>query len=65
MMVCWHCDKELDLSYHTDDFMTKVYHCEDCDRWYEMKKEKPKLNAAVPVMFTEMQEPPLEVKKAA
>ncbi len=56
-MTCWHCEKELDFCYQTADFITKVYHCADCERWYELRKEKPKLNAAVPVRFLEIETP--------
>ncbi len=64
-MICWHCEKELELSYQTSDFALKVYHCEDCDSWYELRKQKPRLNAAVPVMVTEIDPPIDTVQQAA
>jgi transcription elongation factor Elf1 len=57
-MTCWHCNKELDINYQAKDFSFKFYHCSICDSWYEMRKEKAKLNAAVPVRFYELQTPP-------
>lgn len=32
----------------------KFYHCSDCDKWYEMRKEKVKVNGAMPVRFFEL-----------
>ena len=64
-MNCWHCEKELEFSYASSDFTVKVYTCADCDTWYEIRKEKTKLNAAVPVMMSEIDAPLEAVPKAA
>ena len=56
-MNCLHCNESLEISYHTADFVSKVYHCEDCDRWFEIRKEKPLPNAAVGVMVSEIEAP--------
>ena len=57
-MTCWHCKNDLDINYQSNDFTFKYYYCLSCDKWYEMKKQKSRLNGAVPVKFTEMESPP-------
>lgn len=57
-MTCWHCNNELDINYQSTDFTFKFYHCSFCDKWYEMRKEKVRLNGSVPVTFSEMDDPP-------
>ncbi|CAN5590688.1 hypothetical protein BH10ACI1_BH10ACI1_35690 [soil metagenome] len=52
-MICWHCDKELELNFTTVDF-EKYYHCAKCEKWYEMSKERAKINGSVPVKFVEL-----------
>ena len=52
-MLCWHCDKELVLDFTTENF-EKYYHCEVCEKWYEMSKERAKINGAVPIKFVEL-----------
>lgn len=52
-MICWHCDKELEFDYQTADLI-KFYHCPLCDKWYEMRKEKERVNGAVPIRFFEL-----------
>ncbi len=64
-MNCWHCEKELEFCYQTADFSTKVYTCSDCDAWYEIRKQKPKSNASVPMMMFEIEPPKDTVIKAA
>jgi hypothetical protein len=56
-MTCWHCSKELVLNSPVEE-SHKFYHCTQCDRWYEMFKEKVKINGAVPVKFMEMETSP-------
>lgn len=56
-MICWHCDHELVFKNETANF-EKFYHCESCDRWYEMRKDKVRTNAAVPVRFFELETRP-------
>lgn len=56
-MVCWHCDKELEFNFQSAD-MFKFYHCERCDKWYEMRKDKERVNGAVPVRFFELESRP-------
>ena len=52
-MICWHCEKQLVLnSTATDSF--KFYHCPDCEKWYELRKEKERVNGAVPVRIVEL-----------
>lgn len=64
-MMCWHCDHELVLSYETVEF-EKIYHCEGCDRWYELRKDKVRTNAAVPMRFFELEsEPQIPVPEVA
>jgi hypothetical protein len=57
-MTCWHCNKELDINYEASDYTFKFYHCSYCDKWYEMRKEKVKHNAAAPVRFDELKTAP-------
>ncbi len=57
-MKCWHCDKELAINYQSTDFTFKFYHCEYCDKWYEMRKEKAKINGAVPIRYSELDNQP-------
>ena len=52
-MNCWHCEKELELNFTTENF-EKYYFCAVCEKWYEMSKEKAKINGAVPVKFVEL-----------
>jgi len=56
-MMCWHCQEELEFNYQTSDAL-KLYHCSSCDKWYEMRKEKAKVNGAVPVLFLELESRP-------
>ena len=56
-MKCWHCNNELEFSYQTADLVTKVYECKSCGSWYELRKEKARLNAAVPVLMSEIESP--------
>ncbi len=53
-MTCWHCDNELEFNNQTVDF-SKLYHCSGCDKWYEMRKEKARVNGAVPVRVFELE----------
>jgi len=65
-MNCLHCNEELEFSYQTADLVTKVYHCSACDIWYELRKQKARRNAAVPMLFSEIEPPKhLEFPKAA
>jgi len=57
-MTCWHCKSELDINYQSNDFKFKFYHCDLCDKWYEMRKEDSKLNGAVPIKFEELTSKP-------
>jgi hypothetical protein len=52
-MKCWHCENELVLNFTGEEF-EKFYHCAICEKWYEMYKEKVKINGAVPVRFVEL-----------
>lgn len=56
-MLCWHCDHELVFKRETADF-EKFYHCESCDKWYEMRKDKVRTNAAVPMRIFELEHKP-------
>lgn len=56
-MNCWHCSNRLEFNSGTMD-TSQIYHCESCDKWYEMKKDKERLNGAVPVRFTELESYP-------
>jgi len=53
-MTCWHCDNELKFNNQTVDF-SKLYHCSSCDKWYETRKEKERVNGAVPVRMFELE----------
>ncbi len=57
-MMCWHCNKELEFDFQTEDYSMKFYHCSNCDKWYELRKEKVKVNGAMPVKFFELNAPP-------
>ncbi len=56
-MNCWHCDNELEFDSQTTD-VSKFYHCADCGKWYELKKERERVNGAVPVRFMELEAAP-------
>lgn len=56
-MLCWHCNSELRFDFQESDSF-KFYHCSNCDKWYEMRKEKSKINGAVPIRFFELQSNP-------
>jgi len=56
-MTCWHCDNELEFNNQTVDLL-KLYHCSGCDKWYEMRKEKERVNGAVPVKVFELESRP-------
>ena len=56
-MMCWHCSNELESNLETTD-LSKIYHCQVCDRWYELRKEKERVNGAVPVRFFELETSP-------
>ncbi len=55
-MTCLHCNNELEFNSQTDDSL-KFYRCAVCDIWYQMRKEKEKVNGAVPVRFIELENP--------
>ncbi len=57
-MTCWHCNNELDVNYQSKDFEFKFYHCSFCDKWYEMRKVKARVNGAVPIQFNELEAEP-------
>jgi hypothetical protein len=57
-MTCWHCDNELDKNYQSSDFTFKFYHCSYCDKWYELRKQKSRVNGAVPVKMQELENQP-------
>ncbi|NNE99177.1 MAG: hypothetical protein HKN25_09180 [Pyrinomonadaceae bacterium] len=57
-MTCWQCKSELSLVYEAADYTMKLYHCDTCERWYEMKKDKEKVNSSVPIKFFELDSPP-------
>jgi hypothetical protein len=57
-MMCWHCDSELEFNYQSTVDAFKLYHCETCDKWYEMRKDKERVNGAVPVRFFELESRP-------
>lgn len=59
-MMCWHCNSELKFDFQTDDLAMKFYHCTECDKWYELRKEKVKVNGAMPVRFYELNSKPRE-----
>ncbi len=52
-MMCWHCSNELEIGNQATD-ASKFYHCAACDKWYEMRKERERVNGAVPVLFFEI-----------
>ena len=52
-MNCWHCERAVDFNFQQDESL-KFYYCEACDKWYELRKEKVKVNGAVPVLFLEL-----------
>jgi len=56
-MTCWHCSNELDFDSQKEDAL-KFYHCACCDKWYEMRKDRVRVNGAVPVRFTELEHSP-------
>lgn len=56
-MNCWHCEKELELNWTTENF-EKYYFCSKCEKWYEMSKERERINGAVPVRFVELEARP-------
>ncbi len=56
-MTCWHCSGNLDLNFEATE-VSKLYHCRECDKWYEMRKEKERVNGAVPVRFLELEARP-------
>ena len=56
-MTCWHCSNGLELISPIEE-THKFYHCAHCDTWYEMFKEKEKVNGAVPVRFLELETSP-------
>lgn len=56
-MTCWHCDSELEFNYQTAESF-KFYHCPCCDKWYEMRKDKERVNGAVPMRFYELESRP-------
>ena len=56
-MTCWHCDKELEFKFGMAD-PSKYYHCQNCEKWYEMRKDKERVNGAVPVRFFELDSRP-------
>jgi hypothetical protein len=56
-MKCWHCNHDLVNNYQTDDLL-KFYHCSNCDKWYELRKDKERVNGAVPVRFFELDSRP-------
>ena len=64
-MKCWHCQNELEFSEQSSDMRIRVYKCTDCNAWYELRKEKPRLNAAVPVLMSEIEAPHKAVQAAA
>lgn len=52
-MNCWHCSNQLEFDSAASD-ASKFYHCADCDKWYELRKDRERVNGAVPVRFTEL-----------
>lgn len=53
-MTCWHCDNELEFNNQPADF-SKLYHCSACDKCYEMRKEKERVNGDVPIRVFELE----------
>lgn len=56
-MICWHCNSELKLVSPIEE-THKFYQCIECSTWYEMFKEKERVNGAVPVRFLELETTP-------
>ncbi len=56
-MTCWHCNNELEFNNQSVDLL-KLYHCPGCGKWYEMRKEKARVNGAVPVRVFELESRP-------
>jgi hypothetical protein len=56
-MNCWHCSNQLEFNSEATD-ASKIYHCEACDKWYEMRKDRERVNGAVPVRFMELDSSP-------
>ena len=56
-MTCWHCGSELVFEFGMES-PSKFYHCSKCEKWYEMRKEKERINGAVPVRFFELESRP-------
>ncbi len=56
-MTCWHCNNELEFKNETTE-PAKLYHCAQCESWYEMRKDKERVNGAVPVRFFELESRP-------
>jgi hypothetical protein len=61
-MICWHCENEL-VEFEFDlATLSKFYECPNCNKWYEMRKDRERVNGAVPVRFFELDtRPPLAV----
>lgn len=57
VMTCWHCNSELEFDSQSADSF-KFYHCPCCDKWYEQRKEKSRVNGAVPVRMVELDDCP-------
>lgn len=57
-MMCWHCSSELEFENTAAADASKFYHCAACDKWYEMRKERERVNGAVPVRFFEIENLP-------
>ncbi len=60
-MTCWHCNDELEYNFQAAVAVadsSKFYHCQGCDKWYELRKEKAKVNGAVPVRIVELDSSP-------
>jgi hypothetical protein len=58
-MTCWHCNDELEYNFQTTvTNSSKFYHCQGCDKWYELRKERAKVNGAVPVRIVELENSP-------
>lgn len=59
-MNCTLCESDLALQRQSDDFSVKYYHCNICDKWYELRKDKAKANGAIAVRFNELENNPFE-----
>jgi hypothetical protein len=57
-MICWHCENELEFKFGMAD-PSKYYHCPKCEKWYEMRKDKERVNGAVPVRMFELDHRPI------